>query len=297
MLMSEYILSCESTIDLTRDEIENHYLRFIPFHLNIGADEYKDDLWQTIKPKDLYDRMEAGEMTRTSQVGVGEYIDFFESFLKEGKDVLHLCLSSGISGTFNSANSAANLLKEKYPDRKIYILDSLAASSGYGLLMTHLAGKKKEGLTIDALRDYAEEHKLNVQHWFFSTDLKYYVRGGRVTKAAGFFGNLFRICPLLNVDEHGKLVPREKIRTIKKAETAIVDKMVANCDDGEAYSGDCYISYSECLEYATAVKDRVEEKFPALKEKVRLFDIGAVIGCHTGPGTVALFFFGKKRIG
>lgn len=293
--MAEYILSCESTIDLTKDVIEAQDLHFIPFHLTIGNDEYEDDLWQSLKPNDLYTRMEAGEMTRTSQVGVGEYVTFFEGFLKEGKDILHLCLSSGISGTINSAMTASNLLKEKYPDRKIYIVDSLSASSGYGLLMYRLSNLKKDGMDIESLRAYAEDHKHNTQHWFFSTDLKYYVRGGRVSKAAGFFGTMLRICPLLNVDEDGRLIPREKIRTVKKVEEIIVEKMENYCDDGLNYNQECFISYSECLDYATAVKDKVEAKFPALKGKVKLFDIGAVIGCHTGPGTVALFFFGKKR--
>lgn len=293
--MNEYILSCESTIDMTKEEIDAHDLTFIPFHLTIGSDEYDDDLWQTLKPTDLYSRMEAGELTHTSQVGVGEYVTFFENYLKEGKDILHVCLSSGISGTLNSAMTAANLLKEKYPDRKLYVIDSLAASSGYGLLMSRLSSLKKEGVDIDALRIYAEDHKHNVHHWFFSTDLKYYVLGGRISKTAGFLGNLFKICPLLNVDEDGKLIPREKIRTIKKVEEAIVEKMEAFCDDGHDYDQDCYISYSACLDYATAVKEKVETTFPKLKGKVKMFDIGAVIGCHTGPGTVALFFFGKKR--
>jgi DegV family protein with EDD domain len=234
-------------------------------------------------------------MTHTSQISLGEYLPYFESFVKQGKDVLHLTLSSGLSSTYNSACTAAQMLMEKYPGRKILIVDSLCASSGFGLLMSRLSELRKGGMSLGDLRTYAEEHKLNVQHWFFSTDLKYYVRGGRVSKTAGFIGNLLHICPLLNVDEDGHLIPREKVRTVKKVEDAEVEKMVQNCDNGLDYDEECFISNSGCLDYAKETRDKVEAKFPKLKGKVKIFDIGAIIGAHAGPGTVALFFFGKKR--
>jgi DegV family protein with EDD domain len=187
------------------------------------------------------------------------------------------------------------MLKEKYPDRKIYIVDSLGASSGYGLLMDKLADLRDQGMAIEELRAWAEEHKLEVHHWFFSTDLKYYVRGGRISKTSGFLGNLLHICPLLNMDEDGHLAPREKIRTIKKVEKAIVEKMVEFADKGLDYDGKVYISMSNCMDYAKPVAEMVEEKFPHMNGKVVINSIGTTIGSHTGPGTVALFFWGKKR--
>ena len=174
-------------------------------------------------------------------------------------------------------------------------MDSLAASSGYGLLMDTLADLRDAGLTIEELCEWAHTHKLELHHWFFSTDLTYYVKGGRITKASGWFGTILKICPLLNVDKDGKLVPREKIRTKPKVINAIVQKMEECARDGLEYNGKCYICHSGCYEDARAVADLVESKFDCLKGKVLINNIGTTIGSHTGPGTVALFFWGKKR--
>ncbi|MCI1734460.1 MAG: DegV family protein [Bacilli bacterium] len=294
--MSDYILSCCSTADLTKEHFEKRDIHYICFHYSLGGKEYPDDLGQSIPFPEFYDRMAKGEMTKTSQVSVGEFVTYFESFLKQGKDILHVTLSTGLSGVYNSAASAAQILLPQYPGRKIYIVDSLGASSGYGLLMDMLADQRDAGKNIDEVREFAENTKLHVHHWFFSTDLKYYVRGGRISKTAGFFGTLLHICPLLNMDEDGHLIPREKYITVKKVETAIVEKMVQNVDDGLKYKGKCYISQSNCLPFANAVKDQIEAKFPQLKGKVEIYSVGTTIGSHTGPGTVALFFTGKVRM-
>lgn len=209
--------------------------------------------------------------------------------------MIHLTLSSGISGSYNSACIARDEMQEKYPDRKIYVIDSLAASSGYGLLVDAAADRRDEGMNIDDLYTWIEENKLRIHHWFFSTDLTFYIRGGRVSKTAGFIGTIMNICPLLNVSNEGKLIPREKIRTKKKVIRRIVDLMRENADNGTDYSGKCFISQSESMDDARAVADLIEAEFPKLDGKVQIYPIGATIGSHTGPGTVALFFFGKKR--
>ena len=220
---------------------------------------------------------------------------YFEGFLKEGKDILHVSLSSGLSGSVNSARIAAEELAEKYPDRKIYVVDSLGASSGYGLFMDKLADLRDEGKTLEEVRDFAEENRLKLHHWFFSTDLTFYVRGGRVSKAAGWFGTALKICPLLNMDNLGRLIPRSKIRTKKRVIKEIVSRMEQHAQDGHDYSGKCYISNSACYDDARAVADLVEEKFPKLNGKVEINHVGTTIGSHTGPGTVALFFWGDER--
>ena len=293
--MAEYILSATATADLTKEQFEERDIRVVFFHYTIDGEEKIDDLGQSISFHDFYQMMEQGAMTKTSQLSIGEYMDYFRGMLTEGKDILHVTLSSGLSGDYNSARSASEMLKEEFPERKIYVVDSLGASTGYGLLMDKLAEKRKEGLSLEELRDYAEEHKLELNHWFFSTDLKYYVRGGRISKASGFFGTMLRICPLLNMNDQGKLIPREKIRTVKKVEAALVEKMVENAVDGLDYSDKVFISMSDCPDYANAVKEMVEAKFPKLNGKVVINSIGTTIGSHTGPGTVALFFWGKKR--
>lgn len=245
---------------------------------------------------DFYKAMSEGADTKTSQINADEYEKYFEGFLKQGKDLLHVTLSSGISGTINSALIAADSLKEKYPDRKIYVIDSLAASSGYGLLMDKVADLRDAGMGIDELKNWIEDNKLRVNHWFFTTDLTFFIKGGRVSKVSGFVGNLLNICPLLNVDYQGKLIPREKIRTKKKVIAETVNKMILNADNGTDYSDKCYISMSACIEDAQAVAKLVEEKFPKLNGKVLINNIGTTIGSHTGPGTVALFFWGEKRM-
>lgn len=293
--MATYILSTTSTSDLSEQHYKERDIVYACFHFSLDGKEYKDDLGKSIPFHDFYQAMENGVMTKTSQLSVGEYVSYFTPFLEEGKDILHITLSSGLSGDYNSALTASHMLMEKYPERKIYVVDSLGASSGYGLLMDKLADLRDEGMSLSDLRAWAEEHKLDVHHWFFSTDLKYYVRGGRISKTSGFLGNLLHICPLLNMDEAGHLIPREKIRTVKKVERSLADKMIAYAKDGKNYNEKVYISMSDCPEYARAVADMVEEAFPKMKGKVEINSIGTTIGSHTGPGTVALFFFGSKR--
>lgn len=293
--MSDYVLSCCSTADLSKEQFEERDIRYICFHYQLDGVDHPDDLGETIPFDEFYKAMENGADTKTSQVSVGEYTPYFEQFLKEGKDVLHLTLSSGISGSINSANIAAEELREKYPDRKIYIVDSLAASSGYGLLMDKLADLRDDGMSIDELRDWAVEHRLECNHWFFSTDLTFFIKGGRVSKTSGFIGGLLNICPLLNVSFEGKLIPRYKIRTKKKVIGFTVDKMEELANGGLEYADKVFISNSACYEDARAVADLIEERFKHLKGRVVINSIGTTIGSHTGPGTVALFFWGKKR--
>ena len=195
----------------------------------------------------------------------------------------------------NSARTAKEMLEEEYPDRKIYIIDSLAASSGYGLLMDKLADLRDEGKSIDEVASWAEEHKLEVHHWFFTTDLTFFIKGGRISKISGWFGTALDICPLLNVSNEGKLIPRFKIRGKKKVSKEIVKKMEQFAVNGLAYADKCFMSQSACYEDARKVADMIEERFPNLKGNVVINDIGTTIGSHTGPGTVALFFWGTKR--
>ncbi len=293
--MSDYILSCCSTVDLSPEHLQARDIHYICFHYFLDEKEYIDDLGQSMPLDQFYKAMADGAMTKTAQVNISEYLDYFTPFLEQGKDIVHLTLSSGISGTYNSAMNAAAIARERFPERKIYIVDSLAASSGYGLLMDALADKRDEGLSAEALAAWAQDNRLRLHHWFFSTDLTFFVRGGRISKAAGVFGGVLNICPLMNVDNLGRLIPREKIRTKKKVIRAIVDKMEALADGGLDYSGKCYISNSACIEDAREVAALVEQRFPKLQGKVLINSIGTTIGAHTGPGTVALFFWGAKR--
>ena len=294
--MSDYILSCCSSADLSKEHFERIGVRYVCFHYALDGVEYPDDLGQTIPFDEFYRRMSQGADTRTAQVNVSEYVDFFTPFLEAGKDVVHVCLSSGISGTINSARNAALILNERYPERKVYVIDSLGASSGYGLLMDTAAAKRDEGLSAGELAQWIEENRLKVHHWFFSSDLTFFVKGGRISKAAGVFGGILEICPLMNMDDQGRLIPRFKIRTKKKVIREIVKKMEECAEGGTDYSGKCFISQSACYDDARAVADLVEARFPKLNGNVLINSVGNLIGSHTGPGTVALFFWGSERV-
>ncbi len=294
--MADFVLSCCSTADLSKEHFEKRNISYICFHYFLNGVEYYDDLGESMPFDAFYQAMANGATTSTSQVNMSEYLDYFSKILEQGKDILHLSLSSGISGTYNSAENAAMIARERYPKRKVYVVDSLGASSGYGLLMDTLADLRDEGKNIEELFKWANENRLRLHHWFFSTDLTSYVRGGRISKAAGLFGTMLNICPLLNMDSLGRLIPRAKIRSKKRVIAEIVDQMEKCAENGLDYSGKCFISQSACYDDARQVADLVEERFKSLHGKVVINNIGTTIGSHTGPGTVALFFFGSERV-
>lgn len=294
--MEKYVISCCSTADLTKEHFESIDVNYICFHYEMDGEQYSDDLGQSMPFEEFYHRMATGSDTKTSQVNAEEFQTYFRPFLEDGYDILHICLSSGLSGVINSANIAKEVLLEEFPERKIYVVDSMGASSGYGLIMDTLAGMRVSGKSLDEVYEWVEEHKLNMHHWFFSTDLSFYIKGGRISKTAGAIGTVLSICPLLNMDDKGLLIPRYKIRTKKKVIQAIVDKMEECACDGLNYSGKCYISQSACVEDAEAVAKLVEERFKKLNGKVEINYVGTTIGSHTGYGTVALFFWGGKRV-
>lgn len=293
--MLNYVLTCCSTVDMPYDYLQKRDIPFVCFHYILDGKEYPDDLGQTVSFEEFFSRIAAGAMPTTSQVNVEQYIAFFEPFLKEGKDILHISFSSGLSGAYNSATMAREELLAIYPDKKILIVDSLGASSGYGLLTDMAADMRDNGATLEEVYDGVEENKLNVHHWFFSTDLTHYKRGGRITAASAAVGSLLGICPLLNMNNDGKLTPRKKIRGKKHVIEEIVHMMEVHAKDRINYSGKCFISNSACYDDARKVADLIEEKFPLLNGRVMINSVGTVIGSHTGPGTVALFFLGDRR--
>ena len=293
--MHDFVLTCASTADMPYDYFQKKDIPFVCFHYDMDGHEYPDDLGQTMPFEEFYRRIAAGAMPTTSQVNMEQFIGFFEPFLAEGKDILHLTLSSGLSGTYNSAIIAQEELAQKYPDRKILIVDSLGASSGYGLLTDMAADMRDNGATLEQVHAWVEENKLTVHHWFFSTDLTHYKRGGRISATSAVVGTLLNICPLMNMSFDGKLTPRTKVRGKKHVIAEIVRMMEVHALNGKEYSGKCFISHSACYDDARKVADLVEATFPHLNDPVMINSVGAVIGSHTGPGTVALFFMGDKR--
>jgi DegV family protein with EDD domain len=293
--MSEYVITCCSTADMPLDYFQRRNIPYICFHFNINEKDYPDDLGRSMPFDEFYARIAAGAMPTTSQVNVGEFIDFFEPLLAQGEDILHISFSSGLSGTCNSALLAREQLLLRYPARKIMIVDSLGASSGYGLLVDLAVDRTESGATLEEIYTWAMETRLKIHHWFFSTDLTHYKRGGRISAASAMVGTLLTICPLMNMDQHGKLIPREKFLGKKRVIHEMVRKMEQHAQNGTGYAGKCFISNSACYEDARMVADLIEEKFPHLTGRVMINSVGTVIGSHTGPGTVALFFVGDTR--
>lgn len=293
--MSNFILSCSSTVDLTAEYLKERDIKYICFSFAIDGVEYPHDFGKTMSTEVFFDKMKNGAEPTTSQVNVSKYIDYFEELLKEGKPILHIDFSSGMSGSYNSSLIAKQELLEKYPDAQINIIDSLGGATGQGMLLSLAADKRDSGLEIEDVAEYVERLKHKIHYWFFSTDLTSFVRGGRISTASGWVGTILKICPLLRLNDEGKIVPTEKCRGKAKAIQTIVDKMVQYADNGVDYDSKCFICHSVCIDDAVAVKELVEEKFPKLKGKIEIFDVGPIIGSHTGPGTVGLFFVGADR--
>ncbi|MDO4285277.1 MAG: DegV family protein [Eubacteriales bacterium] len=293
--MSDFTLTCCSTADLPKDFLDSRQIPYVCFHFTLEGKEYPDDLGQTISFVDFYRRMSEGATPTTSQVNADQFMQLWEPILQEGRDILHITLSSGLSGTYGSACTARGILLEKYPARRIAVVDSLGASSGYGLLVSLAADLRDNGSSLEDTLAWLEKNKLRLHHWFFSTDLTSYYRGGRISKASHMFGTMLNICPLLNMNSEGKLIPRSKYRGKKRVIQEIVRRMEEHAEGGTAYNGKCYISQSACYEDARQIADLVEERFPNLAAPVMINSIGTVIGSHTGPGTVALFFLGDER--
>lgn len=294
--MSDFILSCCSTVDLSKESFRKMDVHYIPFHFYVNDKHYYDDMGNTMPLDEFYDLMKKGAMTRTSQVNSTEFVEYFTPFLEAGKDILHISMSSGISGVYNSAVMAKNELQQKYPDRKIYIVDSLSSSNGGALILDKLVElRDKKGYSVDQLYDWTEKNKLKVHHWFIVTDLKYLVRGGRISKASGFIGGLLNICPIMTVDKFGKLIPIKKVRSRTKAINELVNKMVELADNSLEYDEKCYVSHAAMLGDAIEILRLIKDKFKSLSKEIEINSIGPTIGSHTGPGTMSLFFWGPER--
>lgn len=293
--MANFTLTCCSTADRPKSFFDGRHIPYACFHWNEDGQDHLDDLYQSVSPSDFYAAIKAGATPTTSQVSVGEFVELWEPIVAAGSDVLHVSLSSGLSGAYDAAEMAARQVMEAHPERRVLVVDSLGASSGYGMLVEYVADLRDAGASLEEAYGWALTHRLNVHHWFFSTDLTSYVRGGRVSRVSGFVGTALKICPVLNMNDEGKLIPRDKIRTKAKAEKDMVERMEQHAQGGRAYDGKCMISMSACREDAEHVRSLIEQAFPALAGKVQINDIGTVIGSHTGPGTVALFFMGDER--
>lgn len=289
--MENYILSCCSTMDLRKAWAEERGVNLIYAKFFLEEEEFRDDFYESISQDKLFERMLSGEKSQTTQVNTEEYIGSFRKYLEQGQDIFHICLSGGLSGTVNSCHIAKDILLEEFPERKIEIVDSLMASSGYGLLVDKACDLKRQGLDMETLRIEVEKWRNCLHAYFFTSDLRFFIQGGRVSKAAGFIGGLLKICPVLKITEEGRLKPIEKVRGKKQAMENILSKMEK---EGYLSTEKCFISHSACPLDAKKLAESIRDRFHP-EGNMEIFDIGGTIACHTGPGTVACFFFGKEK--
>ena len=292
--MSKYKITCCSTVDMPVTFFTSRKVPLAYYHFEMDGKEYADDMGKSMPIKEFYERVHSGAMPVTSQINASSYTRLFEPILMEGCDIIHITMSSGITGSINSAKLARDDLLQRYPDRKLYIVDSLAASSGYGLLVDTALNMRDEGVPIDEVYSWLEENKLYLHHWVFASDLKHLKRGGRVSSASAVVGSLLNICPIIDVNETGHLIPRDKIRGRKNARAELLRKMKEFARGGLDYSGKCFISNAGCVEDGIELKELVKNAFPKIDGEILVNDIGTVIGSHTGVGTVALFFWSDK---
>ncbi|MCL2367898.1 MAG: DegV family protein [Oscillospiraceae bacterium] len=284
--MSDFRIIANSTCDLPEELLKDLDLTILQLGINIG-----DEAFREIPVREFYQKIRDGAMPKTNAANVGEYTDVYESILSEGKDVLNLVFSSGLSTTYNSAVMAAEEIAEKYPDRKIYVVDTLAASMGEGLIVHHAAQMRLDGSSIEEVRDWVEENKLKVLHYFTINDLEYLKRGGRISEEEAVLGGMLGVKPVLHVDETGHLVRKEIVRGRQPALLKIAELLHENGDD--IANQTLYLSHSDCEEEALWLVEQIKEKY-GVKEVIINF-IGPVIGSHTGVGVMAIFGLGKAR--
>lgn len=287
-----YVITTDSTTDLPEKYYQEHGLKVLSLSYILDGETYCRGQ-KELTSKEFYDKMRNGSMPTTSQINPQAAKEEFEPILREGNDILHIAFSSGLSGSYNSARIAGEELMEEYPQRKVIIVDSLCASLGEGLLLHKALEKKAQGLSIEETAKWCEEHKLNIVHSFTVDDLFHLYRGGRVSKTAAFLGTMLNLKPVLHVDDEGHLIPLSKVRGRKKSLQALVKAMEEQQGSYLGKNDVVFISHGDCLEDAEYVKSLVEEKFGI--HSFIINPVGAVIGSHSGPGTLALFFMGDRR--
>ncbi len=290
--MSSFKIFTESNADLSLELMEKSDVHIIPMMFILDGKEYLNTPLKAQLPEtEFYAKVRNGSMPTTSQINIEDFKEHATPYLDKGIDVLHVGFSSALSGTYNSCRLAAEELRESYPDRKIIVVDSLCASLGEGLIVFLAAMKQQQGATIEEVAQYIEDNKLNIAHWFTVDDLNHLYRGGRVSKLSAVAGTLLGVKPILNVSNEGKLTAKDKVRGRAKSIDYLVDKVVQNATSPK--DNYLFVSHGDCIEdceyFVEKVKERVNFK------GIYINFVGSTVGTHSGPGTLAVFFYSDKR--
>ncbi|MBP3888545.1 MAG: DegV family protein [Cellulosilyticum sp.] len=281
----------DTCCDLPYDYIKENHIDMIPLTINLDGVEIKDELAKTGEYEAFYEKILGGLMPKTSQINSYEFKEIFMKYLQAGESVLYIGFSSALSGCVNSAKMAMEEIKEEMPDAKIYVVDSKSASMGQGLLIYYAVEKLKAGESLEQVVSFLEDNKLKINHWFTVADLNHLYRGGRVSKTSATVGTLLQIKPILHVDEEGRLTPKEKVKGRKKSLKVLVEKVKENIVNPEEQI--VFISHGAVLEEAEQIKQALLEECHV--KEVWINYIGAAVGSHAGPGTIAIFFVGEHR--
>lgn len=291
---TSFILSCESTVDLPFSYVSSRQIPVLFYSYTVDGAEYTDDMLRdsAALPR-FYQFLANGKLPATSQLNEYQYLEFFERLLSQG-DVLHIAFGTGMTQSCLNAERAAAQLRQKYPDRRLTVIDSLCSSSGYGMLVDYAADMRDEGRSMQEIEQWVMEKRHQVHHQFYSTELSHYRRSGRMSGATATIATILGICPIMRLDDRGRIIAYSKVRGKAHAIQTTIDTMEAHAQGGRAYNGKCFISHSHCEEDALKTKQALLERFPNL-HNVQIFDIGTIIAAHCGPGTVAVFFLGDDR--
>ncbi len=290
-----YQLSCESTVDLPYSYVSGRGMSVLFYTYSVDGVEYVDDMGRDPAAHEtFYRQLAEGKMPSTSQINTYRYTEYFRDLLQEG-DVLHIAFGSGMTPSVNNAREAAKVLESEFPHRRLLIVDSLCSSSGYGLLTDIAADLWEAGVSMDEVEAHLLSVCNKIHHNFFVPDLTMLRRGGRISGATSVVATVLGICPTLRLNAAGRIVSEGKARGKKRAAEAIVNSMVENVEGDLAYGGKCYISHANAPDSAQITCALIEERFPNLRGKIRILELGTTIVSHCGPGVVALFYMGKER--
>lgn len=293
---TKFILSCESTVDLPFSYVSGRNIPVIFYTYTVDGKEYIDDMLRDPEAlPNFYQLLDDGKLPSTSQLNEFAYEEFFEEQLMQG-DLLHIAFGSGMTKSVTNAESAASKMREKYPNRKLIVVDSLCSSSGYGMLVDYAADMRDRGCSIEETEKWLIDNRNKIHHQFFSTELKHYRRSGRMSGATAMIATILGICPIMRLDDKGRIIAYGKVRGKTNAIKTTLDAMESHAQGGKNYSEKCWICHSRCLEDAENLKKELKQRFPNIKGDIRICDVGTIIASHCGPGTVAVFFLGDERV-
>ena len=290
----KFILSCESTVDLPYSYVHGRDLPLLFYSYTVAGREYQDDMGRDPEALPRFYQRLATDIPTTSQIKRFTYEEFFDGLLQQG-DVLHIAFGSGMTQSVVSAQAAAETVAARYPQRRLQVIDSLCSSSGYGLLVDVAADMRDRGCSLEETARWVTENRQKVHHQFYSTDLKYFRRSGRMSGPAATVAAVLNICPIMRLDDGGRIIAYDKVRGERKARERTLEMFRQHARGGFDYNEKCFICHSNCLQEAEALRDLLAANCPHIQGGIRICDIGTIIASHCGPGTVAVFFFGDDR--